>query len=414
MMISSTAFSAMFALTSAARSADVAIVHANLLPISGPPVADGTVLIEGGRIVAVGPGLAVPPGTPEVVDAAGGWLMPGLIDLHSHMGVYSWPGGESHSDGNEATAPTTPSVWAGDSVRVNDPAFRAAVAGGVTTVLVLPGSANLVGGEGVVLKLRPARTFADMRVAGAPRHIKMACGENPKRVYHADEDGPSTRMGNVAALRARLQAALDYRALRSKPGSTTPTDRDLDVLLDVLDGKVRVNVHCYRSDDIEGVLRVMDDFGVQINAFHHATDAYKVRDLLAAHGVGIATWPDWWGFKHESFDAIPENAALSKAAGLRVATHSDSPDTVQRLHLEAAKHVGVGMSEQAAMETITLDPAALIGLADRIGTIEIGKDADLVLFNHHPFDVRALAQLTWIEGARVYDRAAAERADAQR
>ena len=414
MMISSTIFSLLLFVSSAASAADLAIVHATLLPGVGPPIADATVIVEAGRITAIGAGLAAPEGIAEVVDAAGAYLLPGLIDMHSHMGVYSWPSAEAHSDGNEATQPTTPSVWAGDSVRVDDPAFRRAVAGGVTTVLVLPGSANLIGGEGAVLKLRNARTFADLQVAGAPRHIKMACGENPKRVYKADEDGPSTRMGNVAAMRAALQAARDYRVERSKPGATRPTDRDLDVLLDVLDGNVRVNVHCYRSDDIEAILRIMDDFDVQVNAFHHATDAYKVRDLLAKHGAGIATWPDWWGFKQEAFDAIPENAALTKAAGVRVATHSDSAETVQRLHIEAAKHVGAGMPEQAALETITIDPAILIGLEARIGSVELGKDADLVLFSHHPFDVRALAQLTWIEGVRVYDRAAEEQADGLR
>ncbi|MBL8616458.1 MAG: amidohydrolase [Deltaproteobacteria bacterium] len=391
-----------------AAAAELVIVHATILPVVGPPITDGTLVVSDGRITAVGAALPVPPGAVEVVDAGGAYLLPGLIDLHSHMGVYPWPGGPAHSDGNEATHPTTPAVWTGDSVRVLDPAFRAASAGGVTSALVLPGSANLIGGEGVVLKLRPGRTLHDMRFDGAPRHLKMACGENPKRVYGQDVDGPSTRMGNVRALRAAFQAARDYRVARQTRPNETPKDADLEVLLDVLDGKVRVNVHCYRHDDMEAMLRVMEDQGVKISAFHHATDAYKIRDLLAAKGVGVATWPDWWGFKHEAYEAIPENAALNKQAGVVVATHSDSPHTVQRLHIEAAKHVAAGLSEQAALETITIDPARLMGVADRVGSLEVGKDADLVLFSHHPFDVQALALRTWIDGRLVYDRAAAK------
>ena len=186
----------------AAMAADLAIVHATVLPVAGPPIEDGTVIVTDGRIEAVGAGLAVPDGTRQVVDASGKWLTPGIIDVHSHMGVYSWPSGDAHGDGNEMTSPTTPRVWAGDSIRVADPAFARARAGGVTTVQILPGSANLIGGQSAVLKLRPSRVLSDMLFEGAPRAIKMACGENPKRVYKDDEDGPSTRMGNIAGMRA--------------------------------------------------------------------------------------------------------------------------------------------------------------------------------------------------------------------
>jgi imidazolonepropionase-like amidohydrolase len=398
-------------LLAGALAADLAIINANILPISEEPIAGGVVLIEDGRIAAVGFGLEVPEGT-EVYDAQGRWLTPGLIDVHSHMGVYPWPDAGAHGDGNEATAPATPRVWAGDSVHVEDPAFSRARAGGITTIQVLPGSANLIGGESVVLKLRPARTLSGLMFEGAPRGIKMACGENPKRVYGEDEDGPSTRMGNLAGMRGELQAALDYRDARRRR-EPPPTDPDLEVLLDVLDGEVRVHVHCYRADDIEGIFRTMDAFGIQVASIQHALEAYKVRDLIIAHDTAIATWPDWWGFKMEALDAIPHNAALVKSDGGVVALHSDSANTIQRMYNEAAKMLRYGASEAQAMEMITLDPARMLGIEDRVGTIEVGKDADLALFSHHPLDIYTRVDRTWIDGEVVYDRSSEGTPDAR-
>ncbi|MFT5685006.1 MAG: imidazolonepropionase-like amidohydrolase [Myxococcota bacterium] len=389
-------------LLTSALAAELAIINANILPISEDPIEGGVVLIEDGRITAVGFGIEVPEGA-EVFDAQGRWLTPGLIDVHSHMGVYPWPGTEAHGDGNEMTAPSTPRVWAGDSVHVEDPAFSRARAGGITTIQVLPGSANLIGGESVVLKLRPSRTLSGLVFDGAPRGIKMACGENPKRVYGDEEGGPSTRMGNLAGMRGEFQAALDYREARTRR-EPPPTDPDLEVLLDVLDGEVRVHIHCYRSDDIEGIFRTMDAFNIQVASIQHALEAYKIRDLIIAHDTAIATWPDWWGFKMEAFDAIPNNAALVKSDGGVVALHSDSANTVQRMYTEAAKMLRYGSSESEAMEMITLDPARLLGIEDRVGTIEVGKDADLALFSHHPLDVYTRVERTWIEGAVVFDR----------
>lgn len=392
-------------LSGVAAASDLAIVHATVLPVSGPAIADGTVLVTGGKIEAVGAGLPVPPGTPTVVDATGRYLTPGIIDMHSHMGVYPYPESNGNSDGNEATDPVTARVWSGDSVWVSDPAIPLARAGGVTTILVLPGSANLVGGQATVMKLRPERTLDKMLFEGAPRQIKMACGENPKRVYQKDDDGPSTRMGNVAALDEAFQHALDYRKARATWREPPMTDPDLEVLLDVIDGRVRVNMHCYRADDIAAAYRVMDKYKVHISAFHHALEAYKVADLIAAHGTGIATWADWWGFKMEAYDGVPQNAALNTAAGVTVAIHSDSSEGVQRLFTEAAKTLRYGQSEEDALKSITLNPAKLIGIDARVGTIEVGKDADLALFNRHPFDVYTLVERTWIDGELVFDRA---------
>ena len=391
-----------WSLFSIAAATPLAITNATILPVSGPLIENGTVLVDDGRITAVGVDVDVPDGA-AVFDAGGRYLTPGLIDVHSHMGVYPWPGAEAHGDGNEATAPFTPRVWAGDSVRVADPAMMRARAGGITTIQILPGSANLVGGQSVVLKLRDSRTLDGLRFVGAPRGIKMACGENPKRVYGDDEDGPSTRMGNIAAMRGKLQEALDYRAARSRR-EPPPTDPDLEVLLDVLDGEVLVHVHCYRQDDIEGIYRVMDDYGVQVASFQHALEAYKVRDMIIAHNTAIATWPDWWGFKMEAYDAIPENAALVKADGGIVALHSDSGNTIQRMYTEAAKMLRYGATEQQVLEMITIDPARSLGIDSRVGTIEVGKDADLALFSHHPLDVYTRVENTWIDGTMVFNR----------
>ncbi len=384
---------------------DFAITHAHILPMEGEEIADGTVLVSDGKIVALGATVVVPPGTPTL-DAKGQYLMPGIIDLHSHMGVYPWPGGGGVEDGNEMVEPFTPRVWAGDSFDPEDPAISRARAGGVTTVQVLPGSGNLIGGRSAILKLRPSRSVDPMLLKGAPPGIKMAVGENPKRVYKdkVDDDQLMTRMGEYAAFRDKFQETREYVAAKAK-NSSLPRDMDLEVLADVLAGKIRVNLHCYRSLDILAFFRIADEFGFKVTTLHHALEAYKVRDVLAAHGTGIATWPDWWGFKQESWDGIPWNATLVSQVGVPVALHSDSADVIQRMYLEAAKMVRYGMSEQDALEAITLDPARLLGIDNQVGSLKVGKDADMALYRRHPLDVYTLVEHTWIDGKTVFDRA---------
>ncbi len=395
----------LFGIVPAAGAATFAILHATVLPVSGPPIEDGTVVVTDGRIAAVGRAIPAPPGA-ATIDATGRWLMPGIIDIHSHMGVYAWPGVNAHNDGNEAVEAFTPRAWAGDAFDVEDPAIPRARAGGVTTIQVLPGSANLIGGQSAVVKLRPARGVAAMLFDGAPRGIKMAIGENPKRVYGsvADDDQIQTRMGLYAALRAEFQAALDYREARKRK-EPPAKDLDLEVLLDVIDDEVRVHLHCYRANDILAFFRIADEFGFGVASLQHALDAYKIRDILGDRHIGIATFADWWGFKMEAWDAIPQNATLVSRAGVPVAIHSDSASHIQRLNLEAAKMLRYGMTELDALESITLDPARMLGIEGRVGSIEVGKDADLVLYDQHPFDVYGKVQRTWIDGQLVYDRA---------
>lgn len=391
-----------------AMAHDLAILHATVLTAAGPRILDGTVVVHDGVIASIGgPG---PPGA-ETLDATGMYLMPGIIDPHSHMGDYPWPEGAGHGDGNEASEPFTPRVWAGDSVDLEDPAFELARAGGVTTIQVLPGSANLVGGRSAVLKLRPVRTLEGMLFEAAPPGIKMAIGENPKRVYGGSTalapqgDQIQTRMGEFAALRREFQSALDYREARKRP-DPPPRDLDLDVILDVIDDRILVHLHCYETNDILGFYRIADQFGFHIQSLQHGLEAYKVRDVIAAHGTMLATFSDWWGFKLEAWDAIPQNAVLAAGSGVPTSMHSDSASFTQRLNLEAAKMMRYGWTEEQALASITIIPAKMLGVQAHVGSIEVGKDADLVLYDQDPFSVYARVQRTWIDGELVYDRAA--------
>lgn len=403
-----------------APSGDFVVVGAALeTAVDGTGRIDnGTLVVREGRIAAVGgPDTAIPEGLPVFnLAGTGRVILPGIIDSHSHMGVYAWPGVSSNEDGNEATDPLTPEVRAVDSVNAEDPAFALARAGGVTTVMVLPGSANLVGGQAAVLKLRPGGTVAAMAFKDAPASMKLAFGENPKRVYGSRGSAPSTRMGNLAVLRRAFTEARDHGAAldrhRAKVAAgdaeADPPDRDLrkEALLGMLRGEFRLQVHCYTRSDILSLLGFAEEFGMKVTAVHHALDAYKVRHELALHGAAVCTWADWWGFKMEARDGIPQNAALCAAAGVTVCVHSDSYEGVQRLWLEAAKMIAAGLPRPEAVKALTLNPARVLGVDRRVGSLEVGKDADLVLFSGDPFSVRTRVDATWIDGKVVYERTA--------
>ncbi len=399
----------------------VLIVGAAVLTAAGDRYDPGWLLMSGGLIEDLGGGDPPEADGAVVIDAAGAYLTPGLIDTHSHLGVYPSPRAGAHNDGNEATAPITAGVWAEHAFWPQDPGLERAVAGGVTTLQVLPGSANLVGGRGVVLHALPQRGSRAMRLEGAPETVKMACGENPKRVY-ADKGGPSTRMGNLRGQRqafadaAAYQAAWDHWAAtrgEDDSGGDPPPARDLDMetLAGVLRGEILPQIHCYRADDMLNMLQLADEFGFQIRGFHHALEAYKIRDVLAEAGVSASTWADWWGFKLEAWDGIPENAALLTRAGVRAVIHSDSAEGIQRLNQEAAKamaagrRAGIPVSEDEALRWITWNAAWTLGVEDQVGSLEPGKRADVVLWDASPFSVYARAERVWIDGALRYDRA---------
>ncbi len=393
-------------------STPTVIRNVNILTAAGPVIRNGAVLMRDGKIMAVGQTVDEPAGA-TVIDGSNKWVTPGIIDNHSHLGVYAAPGVDALSDGNEMTNPVTANVWAEHSVWPQDPQFPRILAGGVTTIQVLPGSANLIGGRGATLKVVPGRTVQDLKFPEAKHGLKMACGENPKRVYASR--GPSTRMGNVAGYRAAWINAEAYRRkwdawLANPNGDPPQRDLGLETLADVLRGNILVHNHCYRADEMAQMMDIADEFGYQIQSFHHGVEAYKVADLLATKGIGASVWADWGAFKMEAMDGVKGNLAILHTAGVRTIVHSDDPSGAQRLNQEAAKGIaagralGLSVPEEEAIKWITINPAWSIGLDDRIGSIEQGKNADVVLWSANPFSVYARAEKVWIDGALMFDR----------
>lgn len=389
------------------------IFNLTILTAAGPAIQRGAVLLQNGKIAAVGTGAMDVPVDAVRIDGAGKYLTPGIIDVHSHLGVYAAPGVDALSDGNEATNPTTPNVWAEHSVWPQDPQFPRNLAGGVTTLQVLPGSANLIGGRSVVLKVVPSRTVQGMKFPGAKYGLKMACGENPKRVYA--QRGPSTRMGNVAGYRAAWIAAEEYRRKWDKWNADKkgdPPSRDLgnETLAEVLRGNILVHNHCYRADEMAQMIDIAHEFGYKIRAFHHGVEAYKIADLLAKEGIAAAIWADWGAFKMEAIDAIRGNLALVQAGGARPIVHSDDPSGSQRLNQEAAKGIaegkrlGINISDDEAIKWLTINAAWALDLDSQIGSIERGKNADVVLWSGNPFSVYTKAEKVWVDGAMLFDR----------
>ncbi|HEY0505267.1 MAG TPA: amidohydrolase [Lysobacter sp.] len=423
----------------AIASGPVLIEHATVLTGTGQRLDDADVLMRDGRIVAVGSALEAPADATRI-DAHGKWVTPGIIDVHSHLGVYPSPGVGAHGDGNEVTGAVTANVWAEHSVWPQDPGFAAAMAGGITTMQVLPGSANLIGGRGVTLKNVPATTYQAMKFPGAPWGLKMACGENPKRVYGGKGTAPMTRMGNVAGYRAAFIDASEYlrkhaprnaapkkrRWWQSASGNGNGADSEkdtggkrdlkLDTLAGAINGDIQVHIHCYRADEMATMLDLAKEFGFKVAAFHHGVEAYKLADRLASEGVCGALWADWWGFKMEAFDGIQENIALvDRPANGCAIVHSDSEEGIQRLNQEAAKVLaharlaGMDIAPERAIRWLTQNPAKSLGILEQTGTLEPGKMADVVLWNGNPFSVYAKAEQVYVDGARVFDRNDASR-----
>lgn len=385
---------------------------ATVLTGTGERLENADVLMRDGRIAAVGTDLDA--AGAAVVDATGMWITPGVIDVHSHLGAYPSPGVSAHSDGNEATAPNTAEVWAEHSVWPQDPGFVAALAGGVTSLQVLPGSANLFGGRGVTLKNVPGRSVMDMKFPDAPNGLKMACGENPKRVYGGKGRAPSTRMGNVAGYRSAWIDAADYKkkmdGAAKGQGEAPKRDLKLETLAGVLSGEILVHNHCYRADEMSVMLEIAKEFDYKITAFHHGVEAYKIADKLVEYDTCAAIWADWYGFKMEAFDGIRENAAILDRADACTVMHSDSAIGIQRLNQESAKvigaaaRIGIEIPPERAIRWISANAAKALGIAEVTGTLEPGKMADVTVWNGNPFSVYTLAQKVYIDGALAYDR----------
>jgi imidazolonepropionase-like amidohydrolase len=385
---------------------------ATVLTGTGERIDNADVVMQDGKIVAVGNGLDADGMT--VVDASDMWVTPGVIDVHSHLGAYPSPGVDAHSDGNEATDPNTAEVWAEHSVWPQDPGFVAALAGGVTSLQILPGSANLFGGRGVTLKNVPGRSVMEMKFPGAPNGLKMACGENPKRVYGSKGRSPSTRMGNVAGYRSAWIEAADYNkkmaGAAKGQGEAPKRDLKLETLAGVLNGEILVHNHCYRADEMSVMFEIAKEFNYKITAFHHGVEAYKIADLLRENDTCAAIWADWYGFKMEAFDGIRENAAILDRADACTVMHSDSDMGIQRLNQESAKvigaaaKVGIDIPPERAVRWFTANAAKALGIADVVGTLEPGKMADVTVWDGNPFSVYTKAQKVYIDGALAYDR----------
>jgi len=385
--------------------ADVVIKNATVMTVTHGTIEHGSIWLHNGKIAGVGASVDTPAGA-TVIDASGKYVTPGIIDPHSHSAL--------GNDINEATSPVTPSMMMIDAFDNSDKALYQALAGGVTTELLLHGSANMIGGQAVVIKNKFGLSRDAMLFPNAPRSIKFASGENPKRVYGRRNELPSTRMGNFEVMRQAFEDAKAYMATwdaynakvakGDKDAVAPKKDLKLEALADVLRGKLYVQIHCYRADEFLTEEAIAKEYGYKVRAFHHALEMYKVGDRIAPTGTGIATFADWWGFKDEAWDAIPWNAVMSMREGVRVALKSDSNDYVRRLNQEAGKmvHYG-GATEDEALRMITLNPAWIIGVDDRVGSLDTGKDADVVIWNTDPLSTYARVEKVYIDGDLFFD-----------
>lgn len=386
------------------------ITNAHIIDGAGGEIESGSILITDGRITAIGETLDAG-GAALTIDAGGKYVTPGIIDIHSHLGNYPSPSVRAHGDGNEVTSPVTSEVYAEHGVWPQDPGFEEALEGGVTTLHILPGSANLFGGRGVTLRNTASRTVQGMKFPNAPYTLKMACGENPKRVY-GSKGGPGSRMGNVAGYRKNWIKAQAYKKKRDKGGDGFTRDLQLETLADVLDGKILVQMHCYRADEMAQILDIAKEFNYKVTTFHHAIEAYKIGDILAEADTCAAMWADWYGFKMEAYDTIRENIPFVHAQGACAMIHSDSDLGIQKLNQEVAKawsdgnRAGLNISRAEAWKWLTYNPAKALGILDDVGSLEVGKRADVVLWSAEPFSTYARPEKVLLDGALVFDKAA--------
>ena len=414
----------------------VLIRGAHVFDGAGAELSKADLLLEDGKITALGENLEAPEGA-TVIDGAGKWVTPGIIDVHSHLGVYASPSVRATADGNEVTSPVTAEVSSEHGVWPHDPGFNRARAGGVTAMLILPGSANLFGGRGTVLKNVPSRTVQGMKFPDAPYALKMACGENPKRVY-GQKGGPGSRMGNFSRYRKTWIKATaykkswdDYRedyakwedakssnkdkkrkdkGKDKKPPKAPKRNLQMETLMGVLNGEIIVNMHCYRADEMVQVIDMSKEFGYHVGAFHHAVEAYKIADLLKENKTCAAMWADWGGFKMEAYDSIRENIPMVHNAGACAIVHSDSGVGIQRLNQEAAKALadgnkaGLNITQGEAWTWLSSNPAKLLGIGEKTGALKPGLNADVVLWSGNPFSVYSRADIVFVDGAKVFDR----------
>ena len=388
---------------------DLALRGGTVLTITQGVIENGTVLIQNGKITAVGKDVSVPPGI-RVIDVTGRYVMPGVIDSHSHIGF-------SGDDINEMTDPVTPQIWMKEALNPWEDSILKTLSGGVTTVKTMHGSANVIGGVNVTIKLKYGSSVEEMIVPGVRQQLKLALGENPKRLYGRDKHVlPSTRMGSAYILRKAFTEAREYmerwaRYEKNKAAGKKdllPPKKDLlmETLKLVLEKKLAADCHVYRADEIVWVIDFAKEFGIDIKQLSHCVDGYKVADIMARAGVSFGGWVDWWGFKEEAYDGCPYGFKIMYDAGTNIIINSDSDDEGRYLNLNAAKVLKYNdIPEAEVLKMITLNPAKALEMEGRVGSLEVGKDGDIAVFEKHPLDSTTKCLLTVIEGKVYYDYA---------
>jgi len=388
------------------RAQDLALKGGIVITITGGTIEDGTVLIQQGKITAVGDAIPIPAGI-RIIDVTGRFVMPGIIDSHSHIAL---------SDVNEATDPVTPQIWMYEGLEPDSPQILTTLGGGVTTVKTMHGSANVIGGVNVTIKLKYQRPVNELVIPGVRQSLKMALGENPKRVYGSKGRSPSTRMGNAYVARRAFLEALEYKAKwdsyakdkASGKKDLTPPKKDLklETLKMALEKKLSIDCHTYRSDEIVWIINFCKEFGLDLIQLSHCVDGYKVADVMAEAGVFHGGWIDWWGFKEESYDGCPYGFQIMYDAGVKIVINSDSADEGRYLWRNAAKVLKYNdIPENEVLKMITLNAAESLELGHRIGSLEVGKDGDIAVFEKHPLDSTTRCLMTIIEGEVFFDYA---------
>jgi len=394
----------------ALASQDIAIRNATIITIANGDIPNGNIVVRNGKITAVGANAAIPAGV-RVIDGTGKFVMPGIIDAHSHAAL--------ENGINEGSESVTPEVQV--QLKNDDPVIYRALAGGVTAANLLHGSANTIGGQSRVIKMRWGMPVDSMYFKGAYRIVKFALGENVTRASSdaaVDEKRfPASRMGVDFLLHYWFTKAKDYdkewqdyrAAVKTNPNTIMPRrDLRLEALVDILHGDLKVHAHSYRQDEILMLIRAADELGFKINTFQHVLEGYKVADEIKAHGASASTFADMWAYKVEAWDAIPFNMALMSERGVMVSVNSDSDERIRRLYQEAGVGVRYGnMSVNEALKMITLNPAKQLGVDKMVGTLEVGKDGDIAVFSAHPFAPNAMVEYTLIDGKVYFDRSEA-------
>ena len=387
---------------------DLALRGGTVLTITQGVIEDGTVLIQKGKITAIGKEVVIPPGI-RIIDVKGRYVMPGIIDSHSHIGF-------SGDDINEMTDPVTPQIWMKEALDPWDDSLLKTLSGGVTTVKTMHGSANVIGGVNVTIKLKYGSSVEEMIVPGVRQQLKLALGENPKRLYGQKGILPSTRMGSAYILRKAFTEAREYmerwsRYEKNKASGKKdlmPPKKDLlmETLKMVLEKKLAADCHVYRADEIVWVINFGREFGIDIKQLSHCVDGYKVADIMAQAGVSFGGWVDWWGFKEEAYDGCPYGFKIMYDAGTNIIINSDSDDEGRYLYVNAAKVLKYNdIPEADVLKMITINPAKSLEMEGRAGSLEVGKDGDIAVFEKHPLDSTTKCLLTVIEGKVYFDYA---------